>query len=270
VKNILAREQDATLLAWAQQRVLLAFDFDGTLAPIVRDPEAAAMRARTAKLLADVAKLYPCGVISGRARADVMNKVAAIPLRAVFGNHGMEPSPNLRAWRRQTDQWHAQLASALPPLAGLVIENKGVSLAVHFRRARARAVVRRLVLAVVADLRGTRIVEGKLVVNILPAGAPDKGSALITLRKRLRCQSAIYIGDDDNDEDVFALAKEERLLGIRIGRSRRSHAAYFVPNQATIDQLLLRLIHARQSHESTAPARLSTGTRPPAKFHPGA
>jgi trehalose 6-phosphate phosphatase len=246
VKNILADAQASTLLAFAQERVLLAFDFDGTLAPIVRDPASAAMRARTAKLLADVARRYPCVVLSGRSRTEVMAKVATIPLRAVSGNHGMEPSPGLRAWRRLTDAWHAQLVSALPAMAGVVIENKGVSLAVHFRRARAPAVVRRQVLAVVAELRGTRILEGKRVVNILPAGAPDKGSALISLRKRLRCQSAIYVGDDDNDEDVFALAKQERLLGIRIGRSPRSQAAYFVPGQSDVDRLLVRLAQMRE------------------------
>jgi trehalose 6-phosphate phosphatase len=246
VKNILADAQATTLVAFAQERVLLAFDFDGTLAPIVRHPESAAMRARTAKLLADVARRYPCVVISGRSRTDVMAKVATIPLRAVFGNHGMEPSPGGRAWRRQTDVWHAQLVSALPPIAGVVIENKGVSLAVHYRRARSPAVVRRLVLTLAAELPGTRIVEGKRVVNILPADAPGKGSALLTLRKRLRCQSAIYVGDDDNDEDVFALAKQERLLGIRIGRSRRSQAAYFVPSQAAIDRLLVKLVRVRK------------------------
>ena len=247
MKNILSREQAATLLAFARQRLLLAFDFDGTLAPIVRDPEAAAMRARTAKLLAQVARRYPCVVISGRSRADVMKKVAAIPLRAVFGNHGMEPSPTMHAWRRQTAGWQTQLAAALPPIAGMVIENKGVSLAVHYRRARGRAAVRRLVLAVVAELRGTRVVEGKMVVNILPTGAPNKGTALITLRKRLRCQSAIYVGDDDNDEDVFALAQQEPLLGIRVGRSRRSQAAYFVPSQTDIDRLLVKLVEARKA-----------------------
>lgn len=266
MKNILARAQVSTLLAFAKTRVLLAFDFDGTLAPIVRKPEAAAMRARTSRLLAEVARLYPCVVLSGRARADVMTKVAAIPLRAVFGNHGMEPSPGLRTWRQQTDQSHAQLASALPPIAGMVIENKGVSLAVHYRQARSHAVVRRQVLAVAADLRGIRIIEGKMVVNILPADAPDKGSALITLRKRLRCQAAIYVGDDDNDEDVFALAKTEHLLGIRIGRSRRSHAAYFVQNQAAIDQLLVKLAKARQPSKATAPARPSKETQPRARF----
>jgi trehalose 6-phosphate phosphatase len=247
VKNILAKEQLATLLDFAQERVLLAFDFDGTLAPIVRDPEAAAMRPRTAAMLAKVAKLYPCAVISGRSRADVMAKVDAIPLRAIFGNHGMEPSPNLRTWRRLAARWHAQLASSLPPIAGVVIENKGVSLAVHYRKARARAAARRLILIAAAALPGARIVEGKMVVNALPAGAPDKGTALLSLCKRLRCKSAIYVGDDDNDEDIFALARQGRLLGIRIGRSQHTQAAYFVPNQVAVDRLLVQLIAAREA-----------------------
>jgi len=246
VKNILSRAQLAALRDFARQRVLVAFDFDGTLAPIVRDPEAAKMRPRTSALLAKVARLYPCAVITGRSRKEVMVKVAAIPLRAVIGNHGMEPSPDLRAWRRLATRWHAQLASVLPPIPGVIIENKGVSLAVHYRKARSRNTVRGLVLEAVAELRGTRIVEGKMVVNIVPAGAPNKGTALITLRKRLRCQSAIYVGDDDTDEDVFALSSQECLLGIRVGRSRRSRAAYFLTSQAAIDRLLRKLVEARK------------------------
>ena len=246
MKNILSNEQHSTLMEFARQRVLLAFDFDGTLAPIVREPEAAAMRQSTSVLLAKVAKLYPCVVISGRSRADVMKKVDAIPLRAVIGNHGMEPSRNLRDARWLAALWHAQLASTLPSIAGVVIEDKGVSLAVHYRKARSRAAVRRLVLIAAADLPGARIVEGKMVVNVLPAGAPDKGTALITLCKRLRCESAIYVGDDENDEDVFALAREGRLLGIRVGRSQRSQAAYFVQSQSAVDRLLIKLTEARQ------------------------
>jgi trehalose 6-phosphate phosphatase len=246
VKNILAKEHRPTLLEFAHRRLLLAFDFDGTLAPIVRDPKAAAMRPRTSALLAKVAKLYPCVVISGRSRAEVMAKVADIDLRAVIGNHGMEPSPNLRQARRWVTRWQAQLATALPAITGVVVESKGVSLAIHYRQARSHAAVRRQILGAAADLPHTRIVEGKRVVNVLPAGAPDKGTALLTLCKRLRCESALYVGDDDTDEDVFALPRQDRLLGIRVGRSRRTRAAYFVPIQAAVDRLLAKLIEARE------------------------
>jgi trehalose 6-phosphate phosphatase len=263
VKNILADGQVSALQDFARQRVLLAFDFDGTLAPIVRNPAAAAMRARTSSLLAKVAKAYPCVVISGRSRADAMKKVAAIPLRAVIGNHGMEPSSNLRNAHWLASLWHAQLASTLPRIAGVVIEDKGVSLAVHYRQARSRAAIRRLVLIAAADLDNTRIVEGKMVVNILPAAAPDKGTALLTLCKRLRCESAIYVGDDENDEDVFALARQGRLLGIRVGRSPRSQAAYFLPSQAAIDRLLVKLLEARGKNNITYPFHAN----PKANFH---
>ncbi|HEY5285295.1 MAG TPA: trehalose-phosphatase [Polyangia bacterium] len=246
MKNILADAQLSTLRNFVHERVLLAFDFDGTLAPIVRNPGSAAIRARTSALLAKVAGLYPCVVISGRSRADVTEKVATIPLRAVVGNHGMEPSRNLRGARWLVTLWHAQLASMLPRIPGLVIEDKGVSLAVHYRLARSRAAVRRQVLIALAGLDNARIVEGKMVVNVLPAGAPDKGTALLTLCRRLRCAAAIFVGDDHNDEDVFALASQGRLLGIRVGRSRRSQAAYFVPSQKDVDRLLVKLIEARK------------------------
>jgi trehalose 6-phosphate phosphatase len=245
MKNILGRGQLPILQAFTKRRVLLAFDFDGTLAPIVRDPAKAAMRPSTAKLLAKLANRYPCVVISGRSRADALEKVSAIPLRAVVGNHGMEPSPELHAARRLTRLWRRQLTALLPPVPGLILEDKGVSLAIHYRQARARDEVRRLVLTLVARLEGTRIVEGKMVVNLLPANAPNKGTAVLRLRKRLRCESTIYVGDDDNDEDAFALAKEGPLLGIRVGRSRRSQAGYFLAAQADVDGLFAKLLGFR-------------------------
>jgi len=246
VKNILLPPQRAVLHALARQRVLLAFDFDGTLAPIVRVPEAAAMRARTRALLAEVARLYPCVVISGRARADVRKKLVGLPLRAVLGNHGMEPAPVLPAARRLTARWQAQLAAALAGVCGVRIENKGVSLAVHYRQAPERAAARRLVLAATAAVRGARLLGGKMVVNLTPAGAPNKGTAVLGLCKRLGCTSILYLGDDDNDEDAFALGDKARLLGIRVGRSRTSRAAYFVPGQPAVDQLLTELVHVRR------------------------
>jgi trehalose-6-phosphatase len=61
----------------------------------------------------------------------------------------------------------------------------------------------------------------------------------------MRCSSAIYVGDDENDEGVFALARKGRLLAIRVGRSARSLAPYFVASQGAIDRLLMKLIEAR-------------------------
>lgn len=245
MKDILGDEQQPTLDAFLRQRVLVAFDFDGTLAPIVPDPAMAAVRAKTLRLLEAVARLYPCAVISGRARRDVAPRVSGIPLRAVFGNHGIEPVRNPRATRRLVEAWKAQLEQRLPAIAGVVVEDKDVTLALHYRQARRRPLVRDLLLDAVAKLRGGRVVEGRMVVNVLPAGTGNKGTALVALCRRLRCESALFVGDDDNDEDVFALAPHRPVLGIRVGRSRNSKAEYFLPRQTAINQLLSRLVRAR-------------------------
>jgi trehalose 6-phosphate phosphatase len=246
VKNILAPKNLPVLRAFTKQKVLLAFDFDGTLSPIVRDPGAATMRPRTRRLLEQLALRYPCVVISGRARPDVQGKVAGLGLRAVIGNHGMETTRPTRAVLRRTAAWHAQLTAALPGIPGLVIEDKGSSLAVHYRRTKSPVTVRRKVRIAVEKLRDVRIVDGKRVVNVMPADAAHKGTALLAQCKRLRCQAALYLGDDDNDEDAFGVDRRKlRLLGIRVGASRRSRADYYVPGQSAVDALLAALLAAR-------------------------
>ena len=74
----------------AAARALLAFVYDGTLAPYTEERTAADMRPETRALLRTAALLYPCAVISGRARADVAARVEGIPLIGVIGNHGAE------------------------------------------------------------------------------------------------------------------------------------------------------------------------------------
>jgi trehalose 6-phosphate phosphatase len=83
-------------------------------------------------------------------------------------------------------------------------------------------------------------------VNLLPITAPHKGIALERERERLRCDTAIFVGDDKTDEDVFALDQPGRLLGIRVGRSRTSAAAYYIPSQRSIDDLLRALVDLRR------------------------
>ena len=242
MKNILGDQQRSILDTFLRRRVLVAFDFDGTLAPIVSNPRKAAIAPKTRRLVEEVAALYPCAVISGRARKDVLERLDDIPLRAVFGNHGIEPVRNPRAIRRLVDTWMVQLEDSLPAISGVIVEDKDVTLALHYRTAHNRPKVRRVLLDAAKALRGGRIVEGKMVVNVLPAGTGDKGTALAELCRRLRCECAIYVGDDDNDEDAFALASQGWLLGIRVGRSRSSKARYFLPRQTSLNALLTLLV----------------------------
>ena len=82
------------------------------------------------------------------------------------------------------------------------------------------------------------MIGGARVFNVVPSGAPDKGTALLAMRQRLACGHAIYVGDDDNDEDVFRLAGREPLLAVRVGASPRTSAPYFVQDQAHMDDFL--------------------------------
>ena len=64
-------------------------------------------------------------------------------------------------------------------------------------------------------------------------------------RKRLGCDTAIYVGDDETDEDAFAFQRPGRLLAVRVGAKRDSAAAYFVPDQPAVDELLRVLVAER-------------------------
>jgi trehalose 6-phosphate phosphatase len=245
MRDILAPVSRGVLDRFARAKTLLAFDFDGTLAPIVADPDRAAMRTSTRRLLESVARVYPCVVISGRSREDVGRRLRGVGLAGVVGNHGLEP------WHRESRagqgsrRWIPLLQERLGAIPGIAIEDKGLSIAVHYRQCRDRKAARARVLAAAARLGPARLLGGKEVLNILPAGAPHKGLALERARARLRCEAAVYVGDDETDEDVFALGRPERLLGVRVGRKRGSAAAFYVRTQADVDRLLRRLLAFR-------------------------
>jgi len=242
MKSLLAPQNRPALRRLARGRVLLAFDFDGTLAPIVADPARAHLRPSTRRLLIEVARKYPCVVISGRNRADVASRLTGIPLRRVLGNHGIEPSPALPAARRAVRRWLACLKPRLERVPGIVFDDKGATLAIHYRKSRNRPAALAAILGATDNLSEARVLQGLLVVDLLPKGAPTKAMALQSELRRLRCESALYLGDDKTDEDVFALSKPLPLLAVRVGRNPRSLAPYFLRNQGDVDALLAELL----------------------------
>ena len=255
MSNILSRGSRDLLEQFAWSNVLLAFDFDGTLAPIVSEPERAAMRPRTRDLLSETARLYPIAIISGRAQPDVLDRVRGVPVGAVVGNHGAEPSRSSSRLALSVRRWLPALRAQLGQLKGVVIEDKRFSVAIHYRHSREKKAVRVRIAAATSALDGARIIPGKEVVNLLPLGAPHKGVALERERARFGCDTAIYVGDDDTDEDVFALDQPGRLLSIRVGFKRDSAASYYVESQRRVDELLRTLLTLRRGSE---PRRVAT------------
>jgi trehalose 6-phosphate phosphatase len=167
-------------------------------------------------------------------------------VRGVVGNHGVEPWETSRELADEVQRWRPLLEQRLSGLPGVTIEDKSFSVSVHYRRARNKEDARARILEAAAALGDVRVIGGLQVVNILPPGAPHKGTALLRERERLGCDSAIYVGDDDTDEDVFTLEDPCRLLGIRVGPSRDSAAKYSIASQADVDELLRVLVELRR------------------------
>lgn len=244
--HALGPEGSRSLAVLARSRALLAFDYDGTLAPIVGDRDRAGMSPRTREILARVCALYPCAVISGRSRGDVMERVAGSGVRYVVGNHGLEPWPGQEGFARAAQDARGLLEEDLRGRPGVDIEDKHYTLAVHYRHAPDRDEACRAIGAAVASLpRPMRAVPGKLVVNVVPGGAPDKGDALRRLKRQEGSDAALYVGDDVTDEDAFRLAATGEAMSVRVGESSSSAASHYVRDREEVDLLLERLVALR-------------------------
>jgi trehalose 6-phosphate phosphatase len=252
-RNLLAPRYRAYLRRVSAPSALLAFDFDGTLAPIVETPAAAAMRPATRERLCALAQRRRVAIITGRALADIEPRLDGIPLAAVVGNHGIEPSPQMGAARAVVADWVPVLRAHVGAWSGIVIEDKGQSLAVHYRQAESPHAARAAIVEAARALGvGARLVEGLEVVNLVPIGAPTKGDALLRLCREFAAGAVLYVGDEETDEDAFAVLDDAVSLGVRVGRSDRSRAPYFVRGQAEVDTLLDELLAAIERHDAAA------------------
>jgi trehalose 6-phosphate phosphatase len=230
----------------ARSSVLIAFDYDGTLAPITDDPQRAPMRARTRDLLDALCARYPCAVISGRSRDDVVAQLGGAALRAVVGNHGAELPGREVPPRNEVVEWQRFLAERLRDVHGVRIEDKALSLSVHYRAATDKEHAQRAIADAVALLESVRVIGGKEVVNLVPRGAAHKGFALDELRRAAGCDASLYVGDDETDEDVFQMRRAHRIFTVRVGARPDSAAEYYLNEQSEVDDLITALLELRR------------------------
>lgn len=176
---------------------LLAFELDGALAPPGRERGGASLRAPARELLARLAAVHPCAVVSGRGRQDVLDRLCGVPVAEVLGSHGAEPLPagvhELHV-RRRVALWHALLAPELLGIPGVEVEDRRVSLAIRFGRARDPSGAERRARAALRRAAGARAVEGPLGVDLVPEELPERGAALRRLCSRLGVATALYVG----------------------------------------------------------------------------
>ena len=259
----------ARLDAIVQPGVLCVFDFDGTLSPIVPAPDEAFLPAPVLARLQALQGLARIGILTGRALADIAPRLNFKP-DFLVGNHGLEGLPQssqqISHFRQLCSNWHSDVRQALTSGAladpGVMVEDKLISLSVHYRHAERQEPVVTALRALFAGLTpAPRIIGGKYVFNLLPHAAGDKGTAFEQLMQHSGAPSALYVGDDVTDEDVFKLHRPD-LLSIRIGQSQHSSAEFFLRRHVDIVRLLDDLIERLSGAGSSNPAIPSNPANP--------
>jgi trehalose 6-phosphate phosphatase len=195
----------------------ILLDFDGTLAEIVARPELSHLVEGAAAVLRDACELFGAVVaISGRPTDDVRALVGVDGVR-YLGLYGLESQPEAG---RVPETVHAVVRDAAIRVTGAWVEDKGGSVAVHYRQAddadRARAELLGGLRGAIPD--GYEAIEGKMVVDVVPAGRPRKGGAVRRVVGDLHPAAALYAGDDLADLEAFEELAALRADGVHAVR----------------------------------------------------
>lgn len=247
----------------AASHVLLFCDYDGTLTPIVSRPEEALLSEGVRGLLGVLAakSKVSLGIISGRSLAEIKAMVGVAGIYYA-GNHGLEiEGPGLKYVSREAGEGRAlieelagQLAGALENIAGTIVEDKGLSLSVHYRlvkagEAKAVAEIFNSVTRVPLQEGRIRITTGKKVFEVRPPIDWNKGKALekiageIKAALNLKQALTVYLGDDNTDEDAFRILCPPEGRGIFVGGENKSSAAgYYLDSPAEVAEFLSRML----------------------------
>lgn len=234
-------------------RLLVALDFDGTLAPLAARPETVRLSSATADVLraltcrADVLVAF----VSGRPLKDLRARVG-LSRAAYAGNHGLEIEaggwrwmhPGVRGRRAALRRVGAEARRLCGLAPGAWVEDKGATLSVHVRAVRAAEGEAALAVALVAAVRragGLTLKTGKRVYEVRPRLAWDKGRAVELLRARFAPGAAcVYVGDDATDEDAFRRLSGKALT-VKVGRGP-TEAACRIAGPAAVRRLLVSLL----------------------------
>ncbi len=203
-------------------RLGVATDVDGTISPIVSEPDAIQITPRNRALLrALTAQLPLVAVISGRAVDDVRERIGIAGL-VYIGNHGLEWAAGDRVEiPPEVQTYRPALEAALQAIQriqvpGLYLEDKGATLSIHYRQCpNPDAVGEQLRprLIHIAAAQGLHLSAGRRVFELRPPLAIDKGVAFARLVERYHLEAAVYLGDDTTDADALRTARHLRQQG---------------------------------------------------------
>lgn len=227
----------------ADAAVLL--DFDGSLAPIVPRPEDARPLPEVPDVLRElITRVRLVAIVTGRPSSTIRALLGPIPGLRIAGLYGFEDTPALGA------DVLREVGDAVGGQAGVQVETKGPSVAVHYRNAPdpdGAAEALRARLSAIACRHGLRLLDGKRVWELAPAGAGGKGDAVDALVAELDPSAVLYAGDDVADLEAFAaldraapsvLVRKVAVLGDEAPVALREAADVVVEGPAGLLELL--------------------------------
>eukprot|EP00249_Psilotum_nudum_P015727 c25491_g1_i2 orf=1239-2363(+) len=245
---------DQIFEAAKEKQVAVFLDYDGTLSPIVEDPDSAFMSEAMRDAVKEVASHFPTAIISGRCRDKVYEFVQLAELYYA-GSHGMDimgpvdgcngvNAHGIRAvdtkgnevvlFQPPTDFTHIIdevckiLVEKAKHVQGAKVENNKFCASVHFRCVKEEdwAILAKHVQTVIQSYPNLSLTQGRKVLEIRPSIQWDKGKALEFLLKTLglgNCNDAfpVYIGDDTTDEDAFKVLNEGHGLSVIVSSAAK-------------------------------------------------
>jgi trehalose-phosphatase len=222
-------------LRGARRRVIF-LDFDGTLVKIQRSPRVVRSSSRVNRVLERLERNrnLSLAIVSGR-RASHLRRL--LPVRGLhyFGLHGGErngrPIKLRKANKLALSCARREAQARLGKLRGIWVEDKQFSFCVHYRNAdeaTGRIAARILNRILVPWRESLHVLSGKKIWEVLPPEIPGKFAAVQGVLAQMRAgTAAVYIGDDETDEGVFAVLKNQ--ITVRVGAADHTRARYFLP-----------------------------------------
>ncbi|XVF10793.1 hypothetical protein REPUB_Repub07fG0213800 [Reevesia pubescens] len=268
------------------KKIAVFLDYDGTLSPIVDDPDRAFMSDDMRSAVRDVAKYFPTAIISGRSRDKVYELVGLTELYYA-GSHGMDimgpvshtesdDHPNcIRSTDQQgkevnlfqparkfipmIDEVFKTLVENTKDIKGAKVENHKFCASVHYRNVEEKnwPIIAQCVHDILKDYPRLRLTHGRKVLEIRPVIDWNKGKAVEFLLKSLGLSNRddvlpIYIGDDKTDEDAFKVLREgNRGYGILVSSMpKESKAFYSVRDPSEVKKFLKALVRWKKFEEA--------------------
>lgn len=245
--------------------VCLFLDCDGTIAPIADSPDKAEVPGRTKSVLSSLAKAADTSlaVISGRPLSELKSLIGLSGI-IYAGNHGLEVEGigDITPWQSPSD-YKNDLGSAKELLVkkfsstrGILIEDKGSSLCVHYRMANVdeKQFISEILETIESYVSKGKfsILYGKKVVEVRPPGGWNKGDVVRMILERARSDhkdkdtAAVYVGDDVTDEDAFRVLSDGGITVV-VGDRPGSLAKYRAGDTAEVYEFLVALLRSREA-----------------------